>query len=238
MMSVASEQHQKRIEECQGLVRSLALRIHRKVPPNIDLDDLIAYGQVGLSEAARDFDPARGNQFSTFAYYRIRGAIYDGLAKMSWFGRHPYRPVRYEQMANDCLAVDSEEAPDPSRTTAADDTRWLRDLSRTLAVVYLAAMSAGRGHEEGAGQEASLVDRSSPEASAGLFASELRQRLETSIAQLAPAAGLLIRAIYFEETTLEEAGARIGVSKSWASRLHARALQQLARSLRLEEFAT
>jgi RNA polymerase sigma factor for flagellar operon FliA len=237
MMTVASEQHQKLIEECQGLVRSLALRIHRKVPPNIELDDLISYGQVGLSEAARDFDPARGNQFSTFAYYRIRGAIYDGLAKMSWFGRHPQRPLRYEQMADSCLAVDSEETPDPARTTAADDARWLRDLSRTLAVVYLTATYAGHGQADTAGAEGGLVDRSSPEASASLFASELRQRLDASIAQLAPAAGQLIRAVYFEETTLEEAGVRIGVSKSWASRLHARALQQLARSLRLEEFA-
>ena len=71
-------------------MRSLASRIHHKLPPYVDLEDLVAYGQMGLAEAARDFDPARGTQFSTFAYYRIRGAIYDGLAKMSWFSRVEY----------------------------------------------------------------------------------------------------------------------------------------------------
>ena len=82
------------IEECQGLVRLLASRIHRKLPSHVELGDLEAYGQVGLLEAARDFDPTRGGRFSTFAYYRIRGAIYDGLAKMSWFSRTEYRRRR------------------------------------------------------------------------------------------------------------------------------------------------
>ena len=90
---------QQRIEECQGLVRSLALSIRRKLPPTVELEDLIAYGQVGLGEAARDFDPDRGSRFSTYAYYRIRGAIYDGLSKMAWFDRVQASQVRYEQMS-------------------------------------------------------------------------------------------------------------------------------------------
>ena len=94
------------IEENQGLVRSLALKIHRKLPPHVELDDLVAYGQIGLAEAARDFDPARGGRFSTYAYYRIRGAIYDGLSKMNWFSRSEYRRIRYNQMANDTLEAD------------------------------------------------------------------------------------------------------------------------------------
>src|ERR1035437_5240084 len=92
------------IEECQGLVRSLASRIHHKLPPHVDIDDLVAYGQMGLAEAARDYDPGRETQFSTFAYYRIRGAIYDGLAKMSWFSRIEYRRRRKRQMAGQVLS--------------------------------------------------------------------------------------------------------------------------------------
>ncbi|MCC6510007.1 MAG: sigma-70 family RNA polymerase sigma factor, partial [Pirellulaceae bacterium] len=96
------------IAEGQALVRSLALRIYRNVPVRVDLDDLIAYGEVGLAEAARDFQPDRGNQFSTYAYYRIRGAIYDGLAKMTWTSRARYRKMRYESMANDVLESERE----------------------------------------------------------------------------------------------------------------------------------
>src|SRR5437867_7017327 len=76
------------IEGCQGLVRSLAWKIHRKLPPHVELDDLIAFGQLGLVQAARDYDPSKGSKFITYAYYRIRGSIFDGLSKMAWFNRH------------------------------------------------------------------------------------------------------------------------------------------------------
>ena len=51
----------------QGLVRAIARGIHRSLPPFMELDDLISYGQLGLMQAAHDFDPDRGVQFSTFA---------------------------------------------------------------------------------------------------------------------------------------------------------------------------
>ena len=96
-MTAPAPHPQHLIEHCQGMVRSLALSIHRKLPPRYELDDLISYGQVGLAEAAKDFDPRRGSQFSTFAYYRIRGAIYDGISKMTWFGRAGRQHDRCEQ---------------------------------------------------------------------------------------------------------------------------------------------
>ena len=76
----------------QGLVRAIARGIHRSFPSYIDLDDLIGYGQLGLTQAARDFDPERGIQFSTFAYYRIRGAILDGANQMNWLKRTTRKP--------------------------------------------------------------------------------------------------------------------------------------------------
>ena len=94
---------QELMNGCQGLVRSIAWKIHQKVPRNVELDDLIGYGQVGLAEAARDFDQSRETQFTTYAYYRIRGAILDGLSTMSWFKRADYYRGRYEHAANNVL---------------------------------------------------------------------------------------------------------------------------------------
>ena len=74
---------QQLVVSCQGLVRSLAWKIHCKLPRSVDLEDLVCYGQIGLVEAARDFDSSRGGQFTTYAYYRIRGAILDGMSKMA-----------------------------------------------------------------------------------------------------------------------------------------------------------
>src|SRR4051812_48402265 len=95
-------QQQHLIETCQGLVRSLAWKMYQRVPRRqIALEDLVAYGQIGLLEAARDFDPGRGNQFTTYAYHRIRGAIYDGLSQMSWFSRFAYHSGRYQDAAGE-----------------------------------------------------------------------------------------------------------------------------------------
>lgn len=218
------------IEECQGLVRSLAVGIHRKLPPHAELADLVSYGQVGLAEAARDFDATRGNRFSTFAYYRIRGAIYDGLAKMSWFSRVQYNRLRYEQMAGETLRQAAEES-EPMPPDAISGMHWFRDLGRSLAVVYLAAHTELQG-EGGTGN---LTDRSAPSPPEAVIANEVNQRLHALIDALPADAGSLIRSIYFEGRDLQEAGQKLGISKSWASRLHAKTLKRLARDLRLAE---
>jgi RNA polymerase sigma factor for flagellar operon FliA len=218
------------IDQCQGMVRSLAAAIHRKLPSHVDLDDLIAYGQVGLVEAARDFDPDRGNRFSTYAYYRVRGAIYDGLSKMSWHSRAHYNRVRFQQMSNEVLRLEGQGGDPPAETDPESDMRWLRDITQTLAVVYLST------HREG-GEESvpdSLIDQSTRTAPAVVMNREIHQRLGELIDALPAEASALIRATYFEGLTLQEAGRKLGISKSWASRLHAKTLQQLARSLRME----
>jgi RNA polymerase sigma factor for flagellar operon FliA len=228
-MTAECQGPQQLIEGHQGLVRSLALRIHRKLPSHLELDDLIAYGQVGLAEAARDFDPTRGSQFSTYAYYRIRGAIYDGLSKMTWFSRSQYKQLRYEQMANEVLGVEGEPGEASSVGSMENAMRWFRDLSRALAVVYLTTQKEGTDDRG----PSPLEDTSTPAPPAAAIGREIRQKLRELIDALPSEAGALIRATYFEGLTLQEAGRRLGISKSWASRLHAKTLQRLARSLRL-----
>src|SRR5262245_66104720 len=113
----------------QGLVRAIARGIHRSFPSYIDLDDLIGYGQLGLAQAAQDFDPARGIQFSTFAYYRIRGAILDGANQMSWLKRTTVAGGAYDRMSGDVLATD---AADSAAATVSDDAAWLRSEERRV----------------------------------------------------------------------------------------------------------
>ncbi len=229
IMTTPCQSPQQLIGECQGLVRSLAGGIHRKLPPYIELDDLIAYGQVGLAQAARDFDASRGSQFSTYAYYRIRGAIYDGLSKMTWFSRAQYKQLRYEQMTDEVLRVECQETETSAPATVESEMRWFRDLSRTLAVVYL---TTHRDEEEDRGPMP-LADSSASAPPAAAMDREISQKLRELIDALPEEAGALIRATYFEGLTLQEAGKRLGVSKSWASRLHAKTLQRLGRSLKL-----
>ena len=227
------------IADNQGLVHSLAWRIHRKVAAHVELDDLVGYGQVGLAEAARDFDPTRGVKFTTFAYYRVRGAILDGLSQMAWFKKSDYYRGRLERLANEVLHMQGADRFDPGATPAddpdvqlQDDVRWFKGITGTLAMVYL---FCHQGDDEQG--ERALEDKSAASPSAGLINEEVRQKLHELIDGLPKEARELIRAAYFEGLTLKEAGARLGVSKSWASRLHAKTLGQLAQSLRRQQMA-
>ncbi|MCU0959999.1 MAG: sigma-70 family RNA polymerase sigma factor [Pirellulaceae bacterium] len=220
-MTTSQLTREERIAAGQPLVRALALRIFRNIPVRMELDDLIAYGEVGLAEAARDYDAEKGAQFTTFAYYRIRGAIYDGLAKMTWTSRAYYNRLRYERMAAQALREAAEAE------SSEDDAQWFGNLTAKLGVIYLISHS-----DTGGGIRDSTIEDPHVGGPALLARREIAELLRTLVAQLPMPERRLIQAVYFEGATLQQAARQTGMSKSWASRLHARVLEQLARELR------
>lgn len=75
------------ILEYAPLVRYIAQKIASRLPPNIELDDMISCGVIGLMDAIEKFDPTRDNKFKTYAEFRIRGAILDELRSQDWVPR-------------------------------------------------------------------------------------------------------------------------------------------------------
>jgi RNA polymerase sigma factor for flagellar operon FliA len=215
---------QELMHSCQGLVRSLAWKIHCKLPKHVDLDDLVSYGQIGLAEAARDYEAGRGH-FTTYAYYRVRGAILDGLSKMRWFNQADYYQGKYEQMANEVL--DCEDNKTEPSSQVEDDARWLKNVGGALATVYMFC----RCKDDQASGADGVEDDTVAAPPAMLLKREIHEKLHQLVNALPPDAATLIRAAYFEGLSLKEAGERIGISKAWASRLHAKTLEKLARSL-------
>src|SRR5262245_10160555 len=110
MSGTTRRTQQELISDGQALVQSLVTKVCRSIPMRVDRDDLVSYGEIGLAEAARDFDPEQGVSFTTFAYYRVRGAIYDGLSKMSWTSRAYYKRLKYRQMSNEVMQADAGAA--------------------------------------------------------------------------------------------------------------------------------
>ncbi|RIK73123.1 MAG: hypothetical protein DCC67_18310 [Planctomycetota bacterium] len=215
------------IERGQGLVHSLAASIARSVPVRTDLEDLIAYGELGLAQAARDFDPSQGAEFTTYAYHRVRGAIYDGLAQMTWTSRAQYRRLRRLQMAEEVVADEAQAAPPPASESLEEGVRWLRSVSDKLVAVFLTGHS-----DDGRGLRDSTIEDPHATGAAIVAQQEISQRLHRLIDELPNVERRLIRAIYLDGATLQSAAQSLGISKSWASRLHAKALEMLARSLR------
>lgn len=224
-MTVSRRSQHELIQESQGLVLSLAGKIHRSIPVRVDLDDLIAYGEVGLAEAAQSFDPEKGCQFTTFAYYRVRGAIYDGISKMSWTSRARYRRHRFQQLANETLARDAEESRHSEDTNLAEEANWFLGVSEKLAVVYLASQDCDEEYGESDFQDPG------DSAAAVVAQREISERLHQLVDGLPNLEAKLINTVYFEGANLQQAADHLGISKSWASRLHTRALDQLARDL-------
>lgn len=205
------------INGCQGLVRTIAWRVHQRLPKTVDLDDLIGYGQVGLAEAARDFDEGKGSQFVTYAWYRVRGAILDGLSRMTWFSPADYHSGRYEAAAN---AVLTTELGNADGTQQVD---WFTRTSRSLGAAFVLTAFSGMQGEPG---EPAIEDPRSP-----LESHELRDSVQKAIATLPDAERGMIEGVYFEGLTITQAGDRQQIDKSWASRLHGRALELLAAKL-------
>jgi RNA polymerase sigma factor for flagellar operon FliA len=211
------------VEECQGLVRFLAQQVRSRTPSWVETDDLIGYGQVGLMQAARDYDATLGTKFSTFAYYRIRGAIFDGVNKVMWCRSTRDPEYKYEQMA-DSLVQTTATGGAPS-DNLTEEASWFSRTAGSLAVSYLAS-------SDGVGRTAEIVDKSARAPWFGMVQRETHVQLAQAIDRLPPDAAALIRAVYYEDHTLQEAADQLKISKSWASRLHAKALEQMARSLR------
>ena len=185
----------------ERMVHGLANRLRRELSLRGDLDDLIAFGFGGLLEARHRFDPGRGVQFQTFAYHRVRGALLDGVRKMSQLPRR----------AHERLQAGSENSP-TAVPTALD-----RALTRMSGSLTEATVLQGR------------FGNDTPEAL--LLKNESIVRLLRALPKLSPRQRFLVRGFYFEGHSIDAMAQELGISKSWASRLHTNALRDLRNAL-------
>ncbi|MEL7498857.1 MAG: sigma-70 family RNA polymerase sigma factor [Planctomycetota bacterium] len=211
------------IEKHQALVISIANRIHKRLPPFIPFEDVLSCGQVGLAQAARTYQPQPGAKFSTYAYYRITGGIYDGLSRMNWSTRAEYRRYKAMQMAN---AVVEANAADSSESAEAEsNAKWFANTVENLSVVYL--FSAG--DEENPIENQLAAEDHTPDQQAET--NELKDKLHRALASLPDEERKLIQLSYFEGMSLAEAASQLNKSRSWGSRTHARILKSLGSQL-------
>jgi RNA polymerase sigma factor for flagellar operon FliA len=181
---------------------------------------------MGLLEAADRFDPKVGANFLTFAHYRIKGAIFDGLRKMGILKGPDARSVYVSERANAYLGNLTDRDPGNRGSSLDDDVREVASAVTGLAALFATSLEGTEGLQ--------LVDESLP-ADQRLELEQLKKRVRAAIEQLPEKERKLLEGYYFQGKTLEEAGAEIGQSKSWASRLHARAIEKLKEILEEED---
>lgn len=206
-----------------ALVETIAASVCRSVGRSADLDDLRALGREGLLDAARRFDPSRGVPFGAFASYRIQGAVRDGVRQLSPLPRRTYERIAALEAAAEVSEGEAEHAF--AGGAAADPRAARRALEEHLsslaiaAAVGMAAETRGESSDEGSPEEA-------------LARAELLHIVRGALEDLDEDEAQVVRRHYLEGEYLEDIARDLDISKSWATRLHTRAIARLAKRLR------
>ncbi|MDR2787785.1 MAG: RNA polymerase sigma factor FliA [Candidatus Accumulibacter sp.] len=210
------------------LVKRIAYHLMGRLPPNVQADDLVQNGMIGLLDAIDRFEAGMGAQFETYATRRVRGAMIDGLRENDWLPRGLRRELRQIEQA--ITRLEQEFGRPPSEDELA------RALGISLAE-YQKTLLDARGHQilsfedliEEGGED--FLERHVAD-NAGdpyriLEDESLRKRLMKGIEQL-PEREKLVMALYYEQDlNLREIGEIMGVTESRVSQLHSQAVARL-----------
>ncbi|HRO58270.1 MAG TPA: RNA polymerase sigma factor FliA [Burkholderiaceae bacterium] len=220
---------QAAIEQYGPMVRRAASQLVSRLPANVELDDLVQAGMIGLFDAMTRYSSGHGAQFETFAMQRVRGAMLDELRSSDWLPRSVRRNQRAIEGAIRRAEQRVQRSPSENEIAAelgmslADYQSMLGD-ARGAQLVHLEDFGGGDGDED-------VLDRQLP-AAAGepseIFGEQrFRQALVAAIEGLPERERLVMGMYYEQDMNLKEIGAVLGVTESRVSQLHSQAVARL-----------
>jgi len=223
------------IRQYSPLVRRLAHQMIAKLPANVEIDDLIQVGLIGLTDAMSRFDSAQGVQFETFATQRIRGAMLDELRGGDWMSRGTRRQQREIEGAVHKLEQRLGRAPNESEIAAEmgmslDEYQDLLGKVRGTQLIYLEDMSGDDGDEDFLDRHMVADNTNNP--MAVLQDHRMREALVQAIKNL-PEREQYVMSMYYEhDMNLKEIAVVLKVTESRVCQLHSQAIARLRVKLR------
>lgn len=219
------------VTEHIDLVRRIAHHLMARLPPSVQVDDLIQSGMIGLIEAARQFQGGQGATFATYAGIRIRGAMIDELRRADWAPRSVHRNSR--RIAEAIQSVEAREG------RAARDREIAEELEVGLDEFHAMLQDNAGVHLLGLddlfGQD-SDPDRMLPaDGSSPIDALErdaFRDALAEALASLPEKERLVLALYYNEELNLREIGAVMGITESRVCQIRSQSVHRLRARLR------
>jgi RNA polymerase sigma factor for flagellar operon FliA len=207
------------------LVHHVVSGISARVPRHVAWDDLVSAGMLGLAEAARSFDPARGVPFDGFASMRIRGALLDELRSLDWASRSVRTKARaYDERVN-ALTVRFGRTPTASEVAAemglatGEVQRIVDDVHKAMVVHYDAIGTSGDAEEvlpaQGAVPDEVLLDR------------ERKGYLRDAVKALPERMRFVVESYFFGERLMQDIADELGVTESRVSQIRSEALALL-----------
>ncbi len=217
------------------LVRRLAHHMIAKLPPSVEVDDLIQVGMIGLAEALSRFEATQGVQFETFATQRIRGAMIDELREGDWMSRGGRKSQKDIEEAVRKLEHKLGRAPIESEIAKQlgmnlDEYQSLLGKVRGTQLVYLEDM--GRGHDDEEGFLDRYVSDEDADPMNSLRDQRMRQSLVKAIKAL-PEREQYIMSMYYEhDMNLKEIAAVLDITESRVCQLHSQSVARLRAKMR------
>jgi RNA polymerase sigma factor FliA len=221
------------------LVRLVAERIHRRLPPGVDLASLINSGIVGLLEAAQRYDSHRGVAFQTYARYRIQGEIMEYLRSLDWVSRSVRSWGRKMAVARTRLAgrLGREASADEMASELGVGLTEYYRVDQKVSEASLLSLEdlTSASEEEWRKTQDDFSMRSSHDPFASVEGKELVEKLAESIETLSERERMIVTLYYYEELTLREIGEILNLTEGRICQIHAQAVVRLQRALGVNE---
>lgn len=218
------------LEKYSVLVKRIAHHLIGRLPPSVQVEDLIQAGMIGLLEAQKNYDGSKGASFETYAGIRIRGAMLDDIRRGDWVPRSVHKNSR--EISQAISKLEGELSRDPTDAEVANKMEMtleqyhsaLADIncSRLIGIDDLGVSEDAISHEDS--DEENIPFQ-------GVADEYFRTALIESIKSLPEREALVLSLYYDEELNLKEIGEVIGVSESRVSQILSQSMQRLRTKL-------
>lgn len=222
---VQKNQRDQRIIENINLVKRIAYHLVTRLPSNVQVDDLIQSGMVGLIEASKNYDPAQGASFETYAGIRVRGAMLDDVRHADWSPRSLHRKMR--QVREAIHEIENETGRDAKDQEIADRLEISLDDYHTIRRDSSNAQIFSLDQTEDDPGQQSKLSSSQSEPLDALHDSSFKANLAEVISTLATREQMVMSLYYNEELNLKEIGLVLEISESRVCQIHSQALKNI-----------
>lgn len=212
------------------LVQYHVQRIAVGLPRNVNKDELRSHGLLGLYDALKKFDPTRDLKFDTYASFRIRGAILDGLRREDWLPRSLREKTKKIEMTIERMEQEKMRSVSASEVASEIDLsedEVLTIMSESFLANVLSIDEENKDSDTNEKVGYTIEDKKIDTPESMILTEELHKHLTDIIQELNEKEQLVVSLFYYEELTLTEIGQVLGLSTSRISQIHSKALFKL-----------
>ena len=236
-IEITTENREEVIKRYSPMIKYVANRIAMRLPPHIEVDDLISVGVLGLMDAITKYDSSRGAKFKTYAEFRVRGAILDELRALDWVPRSIRQKASAVEKVVRSLESKLRRLPEDDEVAKEMDMsldQFYRTIDETKSVPVFSLEDLGIAKESG--EQQSLLDCLAGKADADpqtqIRLIELKEIIAKAIDTLPEKERLMVSLYYYEELTMKEIGAVLDITESRVSQIHSKAVLHLRTKLK------